>query len=156
MVRIYDFGQAETAYFLVMEQVDGSSYSKRWRHVPLLERLRILAQIAEALDYAHHQGVVHRDIKPANVLVTSSDVPKLSDFGLSMVGEQAETIGDGPGTPHYMSPEQTRGSRLDYRTDLYSLGVMIYESSTGTVPFTGTSLSIMTQHSGAARSASGA
>jgi hypothetical protein len=149
VVRIYDFGQAESAYFLVMEQVDGTSYSKRWRHVPLTQRLRILAQIAEALDYAHHQGVVHRDIKPANVLVTSSNVPKLSDFGLSMVGEQADQSTIVRGTPHYMSPEQTRGSRLDYRTDLYSLGVMIYESSTGTLPFTGTSLSIMTQHSSA-------
>ncbi len=149
VVRIYDFGQAESAYFLVMEQVDGTSYSKRWRHVPLTQRLRILAQIAEALDYAHHQGVVHRDIKPANVLVTSSNVPKLSDFGLSMVGEQGEQSAIVRGTPHYMSPEQTRGSRLDYRTDLYSLGVMIYESSTGTLPFTGTSLSIMTQHSSA-------
>ena len=147
VVRIYDFGQAESAYFLVMEQVDGTSYSKRWRHVPLTQRLRILAQIAEALDYAHHQGVVHRDIKPANVLVTSSNVPKLSDFGLSMVGEQADQSTIVRGTPHYMSPEQTRGNRLDYRTDLYSLGVMIYESSTGSLPFTGTSQSIMTQHS---------
>ena len=146
VVRIYDFGQAEAAYFLVMEEVDGTSYSKRWRHLPLTERLRILAQVAEALDYAHHQGVVHRDIKPANVLVTMTDVPKLSDFGLSIIAEQGDNSGVVRGTPHYMSPEQTRGGRLDYRTDLYSLGVMLYESSTGGLPFTGTSLAIMTQH----------
>jgi eukaryotic-like serine/threonine-protein kinase len=146
VVRIYDFGQADAAYFLVMEEVDGTSYSKRWRHVTLTERLRILAQVAEALDYAHHQGVVHRDIKPANVLVTLSDVPKLSDFGLSIVTEQGDQPGIVRGTPHYMSPEQTRGARLDYRTDLYSLGVMLYESSTGSVPFTGSSVSIMKQH----------
>jgi len=146
VVRIYDFGQAEAAYFLVMEEVEGTSYSQRWRRLTLTERLRILAQVAEALDYAHHQGVVHRDIKPANVLVTLSDVPKLSDFGLSIVAEQGDQSGVVRGTPHYMSPEQTRAGRLDYRTDLYSLGVMLYESSTGGLPFAGPSLAIMMQH----------
>src|SRR5262245_48299443 len=82
VVRIYDFGQADGTYFLVMEQVDGTSYSRRWRHLPMEDRLRILAQVAEALDFAHHQGVVHRDIKPANVLLTATDSPKLTDFGL--------------------------------------------------------------------------
>jgi eukaryotic-like serine/threonine-protein kinase len=152
VVRVYDLGQAEAAYFLVMEEVDGTSYSKRWRHLTLAERLNVLALVADALDYAHHQGVVHRDIKPANVLLTSTDSPKLSDFGLSIIafsdeGEQAGVI---RGTPHYMSPEQTRGARLDYRTDLYSLGVMIYESATGGVPFTGSSVAIMSQHYSAA------
>ena len=146
VVRIYDFGQAEGSYFLVMEEVQGSSYLKRWRKLALAERLRILAQVAEALDYAHHQGVIHRDVKPANVLVTVGDVPKLSDFGLSMIGEQGDQTGVVRGTPNYMSPEQTRGGRLDYRTDLYSLGVMVYESATGTQPFSGSSISIMSQH----------
>jgi eukaryotic-like serine/threonine-protein kinase len=146
VVRIYDFGQAEAAYFLVMEEVNGTSYSKRWKQLSVVERLEVLAQVAEALDYAHHQGVVHRDVKPANVLLTASDVPKLSDFGLSMIAERGDQSRVVRGTPHYMSPEQTRGSRLDYRTDLYSLGVMIYESATGGVPFSGTSTSIMSQH----------
>jgi serine/threonine-protein kinase len=148
VVRIYDFGQADAAYFLVMEEVNGTSYSKRWRHLALAERLEILALVTDALDYAHHQGVVHRDVKPANVLLTSTDVPKLSDFGLSIMAfsDAGEKSGVIRGTPHYMSPEQTRGSRLDYRTDLYSLGVMIYESATGGVPFTGPSASIMSQH----------
>jgi eukaryotic-like serine/threonine-protein kinase len=152
VVRIYDFGQADSAYFLVMEEVNGTSYSKRWRHISVAERLNILVLVAEALDYAHHQGVVHRDVKPANVLLTSSDIPKLSDFGLSMIAftDEAHHSGVVRGTPHYMSPEQTRGSRLDYRTDLYSLGVMIYESATGSVPFTGPSVSIMSQHYSAA------
>src|SRR5262245_20673592 len=126
VVRIYDFGQADSTYFLVMEEVNGTSYSKRWRHLGLTERLNILVRVAEALDYAHHQGVVHRDVKQANVLLTASDIPKLSDFGLSIMGfsDESHHAGVVRGTPHYMSPEQTRGSRLDYRTDLYSLGVM--------------------------------
>ncbi len=149
VVRIYDFGQADSTYFLIMEEVNGTSFSKRWRHVELADRLRILAQVADALDYAHHQGVVHRDVKPGNVLLNASDVPKLSDFGLSMLVEKGDNAGGIRGTPHYMSPEQSRGGRLDYRTDLYSLGVMVYEAAAGSVPFSGTSLSIMSQQAGA-------
>ncbi|MFO0889263.1 MAG: serine/threonine-protein kinase [Isosphaeraceae bacterium] len=146
VVRIYDFGQAGATWFLVMEQVDGPSYVKRWRVLTLAERLRVLAAVADALDYAHHQGVIHRDIKPGNVLLTAQGVPKLSDFGLSLLAEQADEAGTIRGTPHYMSPEQAKGKRLDYRTDLYSLGVMLYESATGSVPFTGPPLSVIAQH----------
>ena len=112
VVRIYDFGQTEATYFLVMEEVNGTSYSKRWRRLPLAERLQVLAEVAEALDYAHHQGVIHRDVKPANVLLTANDVSKLSDFGLSMLAEQGDQMRIIRGTPHYMSPEQTRGGGL--------------------------------------------
>ena len=129
-----------------MEEVNGTSYAKRWRHLAMEDRLRILAQVAEALDYAHHQGVVHRDIKPGNVLLTAADSPKLSDFGLSILIERGDDSGVIRGTPLYMSPEQTRGSQLDFRSDLYSLGVMIYESAAGVTPFTGNSASIMSQH----------
>ena len=146
VVRIYDFGESEDIYFLVMEEVDGTSFSKRWRVLPLAERLRIIAQVSEALDYAHHQGVIHRDVKPANVLLTASDQAKLSDFGLSMLAEAKEESGVVRGTPHYMSPEQSRGKRLDHRTDLYSIGVMLYECATGAPPFSGQTMAVLAQH----------
>ncbi len=149
VVRIYDFGQAEGTSYLVMEQVDGVSYVKRWRKLPLADRLAVLAGVAEALEYAHHQGVIHRDIKPGNVLLTSADVPKLSDFGLSLLAEQDEASGVVRGTPLYMSPEQVRGQKLTYKTDLYSLGVMLYESTAGAVPFSGVPMSVMAQHANA-------
>ena len=151
VVRLYDFGESAGTYFLVMEEVDGTSFLKRWRHIELPERLRVVAQVAEALDYAHHQGVIHRDVKPANVLLTASDQPKLSDFGLSLVVEQVQANESGTirGTPHYMSPEQAQGKRLDHRSDLYSLGVMLYECATGLPPFVGATMAIIAQHTNA-------
>jgi serine/threonine-protein kinase len=146
VVRLYDFGVSEGVYFLVMEEVDGTSFSRRWRNLPMAERLRIIAQVAAALDYAHHQGVIHRDVKAANVLLTASDQAKLSDFGLSMMAEASQESGMIRGTPHYMSPEQARAQRLDHRTDLYSVGVMLYECSTGVVPFQGQPMAVIAQH----------
>lgn len=146
VVRLYDFGEANGTWYLVMEEVDGTSYLRRWRSITLAERLRILAHVADALDYAHHQGVIHRDMKPGNVLLTATDQPKLSDFGLSVMAEHSVETGTIRGTPQYMSPEQASGQRLDYRTDLYSLGVMLYENAAGSVPFTGKSLSVIAQH----------
>ncbi len=146
VVRIYDFDESDGFCFLVMEQVDGSTYARRWRNLAMEARLKILSEVAEALDYAHHQGVVHRDIKPGNVLLTAADAPKLSDFGLSILVEQGDDSGAIRGTPLYMSPEQTRGVPLDFRSDLYSLGVMVYESTVGSTPFAGNSVTIMAQH----------
>jgi eukaryotic-like serine/threonine-protein kinase len=146
IVRLYDFGVAEGTYYFVMEEVDGSSFSRRWRQIPLSERLRVIAQTADALDYAHHQGVIHRDVKPANVLMTSGDQAKLSDFGLSLIADEAQVSGTIKGTPHYMSPEQAKGKRLDHRTDLYALGVMMYECSTGSPPFSGPTLGVIASH----------
>lgn len=150
VVRIYDFGESNGTYFLVMEEVDGASFAKRWRKLPLVERLRIVAQVAEALEYAHHQGVIHRDVKPGNVLLTSADQAKLSDFGLSKLTEQKDDSGTVRGTPHYMSPEQAQGKVLDHRTDLYALGVMLYEFATGSPPFNGPVMAVLTQQVSAA------
>ncbi len=145
VVRLYDFGEAGGTYYFVMEEVVGSSFARRWKQIALPERLRVLAQVADALDYAHHQGVIHRDVKPANVLMTAGDSAKLSDFGLSLVVDDAQVPGMVKGTPHYMSPEQASGRRIDHRTDLYALGVMLYECTAGTPPFLGPPLAVMTE-----------
>ncbi len=143
----YDLGESEGNHFLVMEEVNGSSFWNRWRNLPLSDRLRICGQVAEALNYAHLQGVIHRDVKPGNVLLTAEDEAKLSDFGLSLVTDEGrDQSGTIRGTPRYMSPEQAQGLTLDHRTDLYSVGVMVYECSTGEVPFVGPAMSVMSQH----------
>ncbi|WP_422926791.1 serine/threonine-protein kinase [Singulisphaera sp. PoT] len=146
VVRLYDFGEYDGTSFLVMEEVVGTSYLKRWREVSLIERLKIIAQVAEALDYAHHQGVIHRDVKPGNVLLTTANQAKLSDFGLSTTEEFVDDTKTIRGTPHYMSPEQAQGKRLGHLTDIYSLGIMLYESASGSVPFSGNSMAVISQH----------
>ena len=147
IVRLYDFGESEGNYYLVMEEVNGPSFSNRWRNLLLEDRLRICGQVAEALHYAHLQGVIHRDVKPGNVLLTPSDEAKLSDFGLSLVsGDPSDQSGTIRGTPLYMSPEQAQGKPLDHRTDLYSVGVMLYECATGDLPFVGQAMSVLGQH----------
>jgi serine/threonine-protein kinase len=150
IVRLYDFGESEGTYFLVMEEVNGPSFAHRWRDLILADRLRICAQVAEALHYAHIQGVIHRDVKPGNVLLAPGDQAKLSDFGISVVSSDREDE-NWPirGTPSYMSPEQAQGHRLDHRTDLYSVGVMLYECVTGDVPFDGDAHAVIRQHASA-------
>lgn len=147
IVRLYDFGDSDGTYFLVMEEVNGPSFASRLRDLLLEDRLRICGQVAEALDYAHLQGVIHRDVKPSNVLLTPSDDAKLSDFGLSLVTDDGkDQSGAIRGTPRYMSPEQAQGKPLDHRTDLYSVGVMLYECATGALPFVGQMMSVLSQH----------
>jgi serine/threonine-protein kinase len=146
IVRLYDFDEDNGTCYFIMEEVDGTSFFRRWKKIVLSERLRILAQTSEALDYAHHQGVIHRDIKPGNILLTSSDQAKLSDFGLSVLSDTNQESGVVRGTPHYMSPEQAKGKRLDHRTDLYALGIILYECATGGPPFQGPIMTIMAQH----------
>ena len=92
-----------------MEEVDGSSFVRRWKQIPLAERLRVIAQVADALDYAHHQGVIHRDVKPANVLLTSADAAKLSDFGLSLIADEVAGLRDDQGDAALHEPRAGQG-----------------------------------------------
>ena len=116
----------------------------------LINCLTTLAEICDALNYAHSQGIVHRDLKPGNILIGENGTPLLSDFGLISVDATsvASRSGEIKGTPHFMSPEQARGERIDNRSDIYSMGVLLYLLLTGRYPFDGdTSLAIAQQHS---------
>jgi serine/threonine protein kinase len=148
IVTIYDVGEDEATHtpFIVMECVEGDSLDRTVAatstgKLPLEITLRLLRQIAEALDYAHRQGIVHRDIKPANVMVTTEGQPKIADFGIAKVAMAETTLpGHVVGTPAYMSPEQLNGKAVDGRSDLFSLGVIAYWLLTGVKPFDGDTL----------------
>src|SRR6202030_1128753 len=150
--------------FLVMELLEGETLKDRitGRHLPLDTLLDIGIQIAAALDAAHKKGIVHRDIKPANILITNRSQAKLLDFGLAKLAPEGyvatATVGSfegitteealtspgvAMGTVAYMSPEQARGEDLDARTDLFSFGAVLYEMSTGRVPFSGSTSAIV-------------
>lgn len=141
------------APYLVMEYVDGESFRQYLAdHKPLSieQAVDFARQIGDALSYCHQQGVVHRDLKPENILVSSSGTLKLMDFGIALLqGARRVTWGSLSavvGTPDYMAPEQVRGERGDERTDVYALGVILYEMLAGTVPFQGdNALAIMSQ-----------
>jgi len=158
VVAVHDFGVADVGgqrvCFLVMALVDGPSLEARAAAGPL-DVVQVLGwgeQICRALQAAHRAGVVHRDLKPANVLLEGDEV-RLADFGIARLLEEAESgiglTGTGAvvGTPAYMSPEQARGERsLDARSDLYSLGCLLYRLLTGAPPFTGSSWEVLVQH----------
>ena len=148
IVTIYDVGEDEATHtpFIVMECVQGDSLDRVVAATPAASltrdiTLRLLRQIAEALDYAHRQGIVHRDIKPANIMVTPEGQPKIADFGIAKVAMAETTLpGHVVGTPAYMSPEQLNGKAVDGRSDLFSLGVITYWLLTGVKPFDGATL----------------
>ncbi|MCI0618662.1 serine/threonine-protein kinase, partial [bacterium] len=154
ILTIHDIGQTESSSFIATEYIDGESLRQRMRvsKVPLKELLTIMIQIAEALDAAHQAGIIHRDIKPENIMLRKDGYVKVLDFGLAKLTEPAtgasdlETLartqtGVVIGTFRYMSPEQARGLRLDARTDIFSLGVVLYELIAGRSPFEGATFS---------------
>src|SRR5512143_2313216 len=145
IVQVFDFDTQGENYYMVMEYIEGGQTLKqvlqklaeRAERLPIEQTLDIVAKLADALAYAHNLGMIHRDIKPANVLLASLDRPVLSDFGIArLINESGLTvIGMLIGTPAYMSPEQGRGERIDVRSDIYSLGIVLYEMLTGQPPY---------------------
>lgn len=151
IIPIYSYGEQSGITYLVMQFVEGGTlkHERGQTHSPE-EALRLLLPIARALGYAHGRGIVHRDIKPSNVLMAEGNWPMLADFGLAQMAESSMKLtgsGVGLGTPMYMSPEQGRGDQVDARTDIYSLGIMLYELVTGDVPFRAdTPMAIVIKH----------
>ena len=140
IVTVYDAGEQGGEFYIAMEYVDGNTLKeiiKRRGRIAPRGIVHVLAQMAEGLAYAHEKKIVHRDIKTANTMWTVDRKAKIMDFGLAKVIEEVRnhtTVVSG--TPYYMSPEQTLGKNVDHRTDIYSLGVSVFEMATGTLPFT--------------------
>ncbi|HTU00692.1 MAG TPA: protein kinase [Candidatus Sulfotelmatobacter sp.] len=141
IVAIYDVGEDAGRPYLVMEFVRGQTLEQVLRAegpVPLARAVDIVEQVARALDYAHRHGIVHRDVKPANILLTDAGAVKIGDFGIArLAGAELTSAGHVWGTPSYMSPEQVTGRPLDGRSDLFSLGTVLYELLSGEKPFPG-------------------
>jgi serine/threonine-protein kinase PpkA len=141
IVAIYDIGKHDNFNYIAMDYLPGGTVHERMmKGLSTSDAVRTTRDIAAALDYAHEKGYIHRDIKPENILFRADHSAVLTDFGVAkgIIGVSRMTnVGQVVGTPHYMSPEQTRGKTLDSRSDLYSLGVVFYEMLTGAVPFQG-------------------
>jgi len=150
--RMYDLGEEEGAHYITMEYVPGEdlkSFIRRAAPLSIGKSVSIARQICEGLSEAHSVGVVHRDLKPGNIMIDKDGNARIMDFGIarSLKAEGITSVGVIIGTPEYMSPEQVEEKATDQRSDIYSLGVILYEMMTGRVPFEGdTSLSIVLKH----------
>jgi len=140
IVTIYDAGERDGIFYIAMEFIEGTTLHEVLAEKRVLatdEVLQLTRQICRGLDYAHSNGIVHRDIKPANIMITGNGTVKIMDFGIAKSGGQVTNTGQVLGTPNYMAPEQVKGRQLDGRSDLFSLGVILYEMLTGEKPFVG-------------------
>lgn len=141
IINIFDYGTYEGAPYLVMEYMPGGTLKDLLGlKISVQKAAGLLRPIAEALAHSHQEGIVHRDIKPSNILIDKNGAPKLTDFGIAQILDSGEGLtltatGVGVGTPEYMAPEQGLGEKADHRTDIYALGVVLYEMVTGKKPY---------------------
>ncbi|MFL7892684.1 MAG: ABC transporter substrate-binding protein [Anaerolineales bacterium] len=147
IVTVFDVGEEDAFPFIVMEYVEGKTLHEK-RPETLEETLMVMRQLCAGLEYAHEQGIIHRDLKPENVVVTKDGTAKLMDFGLAKsIASRYTTEGILEGTVFYLAPEQALGQEIDQRADLYSLGVMMYELTTGELPFIAEDpIAVISQH----------
>jgi serine/threonine-protein kinase len=153
IIRVYDIDEAEGLFYMVMDLLPGGTLEARLRDGGLDRKWSadVIVKMAEALDYAHARGVIHRDIKPSNILLDAEGQPVLADFGIARMA-QAEgepnltAAGMVMGTPAYMAPEQLGGGQPDARSDIYALGVVLYQLLAGRAPFTGDTMAVVTAH----------
>ncbi len=155
IVPIHNYGEQGEFAYIAMQYVEGGTLKHEHdKQLEPEEALRLLLPVIRALDYAHERGIVHRDIKPGNILLNEDGWPLLADFGLARMAEASVKLtgtGVGVGTPMYMSPEQGQGLEVDRRTDIYSLGIVLYELLTGDVPFKAdTPMAVVVKHMTAA------
>ena len=151
IVSVYDVSTTDEADYIVMELIDGitlKQYMEKKGTLNWKETLHFAIQIAKALEHAHSRGIIHRDIKPHNVMVLKNGSVKVTDFGIARVMSESNTLTkEALGSVHYISPEQAKGGRVDNRSDLYSLGVVMYEMATGRPPYDGeTPVAVAIQH----------
>jgi CHASE2 domain-containing sensor protein/predicted Ser/Thr protein kinase len=139
IVTIYDAGDEQDLAYIAMEYLEGEDlekYTKKENLLPIRKVIDYMADIADGLAYAHARGIVHRDIKPANIMLLKNGIVKITDFGIARISATSKTqTGIVKGTPYYMSPEQFSGKKVDGRSDIFSLGVMMYQLMTGRLPF---------------------
>lgn len=151
IVSVYDVSHSESADYIVMELIEGISlrqYLEKKGNLNWRETLHFSMQITKALEHAHSRGIVHRDIKPHNIMILKDGSIKVADFGIARIGSAKNTLTrEALGSVHYISPEQAKGAHVDNRSDLYSLGVVMYEMLTGRPPYDGeTPVSVAIQH----------
>ncbi len=148
IVTIFDAGDEEDLGYIAMEVLEGitlKDWCRKENLQPIKQVLELASKVAEALDHAHSHGVVHRDIKPANIMFTKDGIAKITDFSIARITTSTKTKTDAIlGTPSYMSPEQIAGEKVDGRSDLFSLGVVMFELLTGERPFQGESIASLT------------
>ena len=140
IVSIYDVGDEEEIHYIVMELVEGitlKQYIEKKKKLDIKESIGITIQVAQGIGAAHEQHIIHRDIKPQNVIISKDGKVKVTDFGIAKAASSQTINSDAVGSVYYFSPEQARGGYCDERSDIYSLGIMLYEMLTGTVPFDG-------------------